>query len=91
MIQETVTHKKDESMPRGMMMTKVSIKIKLMVTTKGENMTKGMSIREMMTLRTVINELNGRMQLRSLGQLGQITTRPSSLKPEKGVLMSRSS
>jgi hypothetical protein len=91
MIQVTVTPRQGESMPRGMMMTKVSIKIKLMITTKGENMTKGMSIREMMTLMTAVNELNGRMQLKSLGQLGQITTRPSSLKPEKSVLKSRGS
>lgn len=65
MIQVTVTHKTDENMPRGMMMTKVRIKIKLMATTKGENMTKGMTIREMMILMTVINELNERMQLKS--------------------------
>jgi hypothetical protein len=91
MIQLTVTHKTDESMPRGMMMTKVSIKIKLMATTKEENMTKGMNIREMTTLMTVINELNGRMQLKSLGQLGKITARPSCFKPEKSVLMSRGS
>jgi hypothetical protein len=50
MIQVTVTQETDESIPRGMMMAKVSIKIKLMATTKGENMTKGVSIRGMMTL-----------------------------------------
>jgi hypothetical protein len=72
------------------MMTKVSIKIKLMATTKGENMTKGMSIREMYS-----DDRDKRTKRKNatkeLGQLGKITTRPSCFKPEKSVLMSRGS